>query len=67
MADEIEEGAAGNTHEEDDVYDEKYAEELEENDEISPEEGAFMQGYDRELGKESEEETIKKKKKKKTK
>lgn len=38
---------------EEDVYDEEYAEELEESDEIIPAEEAFMEGYDKELEKES--------------
>ncbi|MBI2671765.1 hypothetical protein HYX16_02430 [Candidatus Woesearchaeota archaeon] len=53
MADELEEESEAK-HEEEDIYEEDYAEELEENDEISPEEEAFMKGYE-----------VKKKKKKK--
>ncbi len=50
-------------HEEGDVYSEEYLEELEEGDEISPREEAFMEGYDK-LEKDLEKS---KKKKKKTK
>jgi len=50
-------------HEDEDVYNEENLEELEESDEISPEEGAFMEGYDK-LEKDLEKK--KKPKKKKT-
>ena len=37
----------GRSDEFDDVYDEEDLDDLEENDEISPEEEAFMKGYDK--------------------
>lgn len=40
--------ADGNPKEDDDIYQEKNRDELEEEDEISPTEEAFMEGYDEE-------------------
>ena len=46
--DELAKGEGGEGEDEDDIYEEKERDEMEEEDQISPTEEAFMEGYDEE-------------------